>query len=157
MRGCLKRRALAHSLNAAKAMGVQQIEDLAAFRLAVAFKLEVYDLVRRSPKANQDLRYKNQLFEAAASGEMNVTEGWGRGESTAEMMVFLRYARASIHEARRHVLDGVSRGYFPPGECEKALLLANRSAGTITNLWKSLKPFREAHRKTPPSREPLNP
>jgi four helix bundle protein len=143
---------VAHSLKSTKAMGVKQIEDLAAFRFAVAFKLEVYDLVRRSPKANQDFRYKNQLF--AASGEMNVTEGWGRGESTAEMMVFLRYARASIHEARRHVLDGVSRGYFAPSECEKALLLANRSAGTITNLWKSLKPFREAHRKTPPSRPP---
>ena len=35
---------------------------------------------------------------------MNLAKGWGR-MSTAEMRVFFRYARGSIYEAKRHVLD----------------------------------------------------
>ena len=92
-------------------MGVKRLEDLDAFQLAVEFKLNVYELFEGSARANQDFKYKGQLSDAAAGAEMNIAEGWGR-LNTAEMRVFFRYARGSIYEAKRHVLDGVSRGYF---------------------------------------------
>ncbi len=77
---------------------------------------------------------------------MNIAEGWGRGQASV-MIVLFRYARGSLYEARRHVLDGVSRGYFSRGDCEKALTHADRCAGALTNLCKSLEPFTKTKTK----------
>jgi four helix bundle protein len=123
-----------------RCMKIERLEDLIAFQLAVNFKLSVYDLVRGSVGANRDRAYVTQLFSAAASVEMNIAEGWGRA-STGDMIKFFSYARGSLYEARQHVRDGVSRGHFTSAECEKALKYANRCAGAVTNLGKSLEPY----------------
>ena len=162
-RSCARfqRRGCGTSLEMSKDM-IERLEDLHAFQLAVAFKLNVYELFRGSAQARQDFSFKRQLFDAAASVEMNLAEGWGR-MNTAEMRQFFRYARGSIYEARQHVRDGISRGYFAPADCEKALVLANRSAGAITNLWKSLEQFtenpprRRKPREIPRTRRPPEP
>jgi hypothetical protein len=41
-------------------MGVKRIDELAAFQLAVSFKLEVYALVRLHPQASNDWRFRDQ-------------------------------------------------------------------------------------------------
>jgi four helix bundle protein len=132
---------------------IERLEDLQALQLAVEFKLNVYQLVGKSVRAREDFRYKDQLFDAALSIESNLAEGWGR-VNTGEMMGFLRYARGSAHEALRRVQDGVTRGYFRQADCDKALHYGNRCAGAITNLWKSLEPYKKTGRRPhqPPSR-----
>jgi four helix bundle protein len=121
-------------------MGVKRLEDLAAFQLAVSFKLDVYRLVREHPGAANDWRFRSQLFASAASVESNITEGWQRHRA-AEMATFLRYARASLAESERWLHDGVARGYYPASALESALEHCGRCGAATTNLWRSLQPF----------------
>ena len=79
-------------------MGVKRLEDLVAFQLAVEFKLEVYRLIRESPAARRDFRFRAQLSDASASVEACLAEGWHRYVA-GEFVTFLRYARASLAEA----------------------------------------------------------
>jgi len=128
-------------------MGVKRLEDLHAYQLAVAFKLSVYRLVETHPRAAQDLRFVSQLFEAASGGESNVAEGWVRFVP-GEMAQFLRYARSSVGEAKRRVVDGIHRRYFTEEECKEALTLGGRCGAAITGLWKSTQnsPYRPKKR-----------
>jgi four helix bundle protein len=122
-------------------MGVKRLEDLIAFKEAVAFKVEVYALVRRSAGADRDFRYRDQLFDAASSVEANMAEGWRRF-GAMDMIRFLRYATGSLEEARVRLLDGADRGYFSPEACESALTHAARCGAATTNLIKSLHRFK---------------
>jgi four helix bundle protein len=116
--------------------------------LAQAFKLEVYRLVEAHPAAKNDFKYRGQLFDAASGGEGNVDEGFQRYRA-GEMRLFLSYARASISEAKRRVVDGVHRGYFPADACEPALTVGRRAGAAIAGLQRSLLPFvgRKGRRK----------
>jgi len=127
-------------------MGVKRLEDLAAFQLAVSFKLDVYRVVREHPAAVNDWRFRSQLFAAAAGVESNIAEGWKRHRA-AELATFLRYARASLAEAERWLHDGVARGYYPTEALEAALEHCGRCGAATTNLWKSLQPFIEERKK----------
>jgi four helix bundle protein len=127
-------------------MGVKKLDDLVALQLASEFKREVYRLVRQSDRASRDFKFRDQLFDAASSVEANITEGWHRYVAR-DFALFLRYASGSIAEARLRLRDGIDRGHFAESECEHALALANRCAGSIINLHKSLQPF-----STPPRR-----
>lgn len=121
-------------------MGAKRIEDLRAWQAARAFKLEAYRLVRGSPGALADLRYKSQLFEAVASGEANVNEGFHRF-GAGEFSHFLSFARGSIGEAQGRVLDGIDRGYFSEHECAECLRLGRDAMALVTALRTSLQPY----------------
>jgi four helix bundle protein len=121
-------------------MGVQKLEELTAWRVSRAFKLEVYRLVRDNPSANADLRLRSQLMEAAASVESNVAEGFER-YSAGEFARFLSFSRASARESLVRLQDGVDRGHFSQNEITEAVELGNRSIALITALKNSLGPF----------------
>jgi|SRR5579871_1426710 len=107
-------------------MGVRKVEELDAFRLATQFKRSTYALVRANGLADADVRYRSQLFEAVASGESNIDEGFNRYVA-GDMIRFLSYSRASNAEAQRRIKDGVDRGYFSPDQAEPALVLGRRA------------------------------
>jgi len=121
-------------------MGVAKLEDLIAYQAARSFKLAVYELVNRSQRARADERYRSQIFDAAASVEMNVAEGFRRF-SAAEFCQFLRYSRASLEETMRWLDDGVVRGYFTKSEVAQLGPAAESSARLTIALWRSLQPF----------------
>ncbi len=127
-------------------MGVKRLEDLVAFQLAVEFKLEVYRLIRESPAARRDFRFRAQLSDASASVEACLAEGWHRYVA-GEFVTFLRYARASLAEAERWLGDGVARGYFEPHTIAKSLDTAGRCGAALTNLRKTLEPFTKKAKK----------
>jgi len=137
-------------------MGVRRLEDLAAYQLAVSFKLDVYRLVREHPRAEGDWRFRGQLFDSASGVEVSIAEGWRR-YNAAEMATFLRYARASLGEAERWLHDGVARGYYPSCALEAALEHGGRCGAAITNLWKSLQPFIEDKKKRGRRQRPPTP
>ena len=111
-------------------MGVKTLDELIAFQQASAFKIAVYAIVRKHPAADRDYRYRDQLFGAASSVEANIAEGWRRFGGP-DMIRFMRYAVASLEEARVRLLDGVDRGFFDRAVCEEALRHAVRcSAAT---------------------------
>ena len=127
-------------------VGVRRVEDLRAFQHARAFKCEVYALVRASPDANSDFKYRSQLFESAASVEMNIAEGWRRF-GAGEIAQFLRFSRASLEEAEHRLRDGVDRGYFTLEACGPAIDHASRCGSATIALWKSLQPFMKKPRR----------
>ena len=131
-------------------MGVGRLEDMRAYQHARAFKSEVYALVRASPEANGDFKYRSQLFESAASAEVNIAEGWHRF-GAGEIAQFLRYSRASLQEAQHRLRDGVDRGYFTVEACGPALDHADKCGAATVAWWKSLQPFikKPRERRTP--------
>ena len=121
-------------------MGVSTIEELRAWQLARAFKLEVYRLIRESPDGRADYRFKSQLADAAAGAESNIAEGFRRFHA-ADFTRFLTYAGASIEEATRRVQDGIDRGYFDERDCASALRLGVEAGKTTMALRTSVGRF----------------
>jgi four helix bundle protein len=134
-------------------MGVSRLEDLRAWQLARAFKLEVYRLIRASPDAKRDYRFKDELSEAAMGGESNIAEGWRR-YLAGEMGRFLAYASASLEEATRRVQDGIDREYFREDEAQHALNLGVEAGKTTSALRTSLEPFMKRRRPRATSPRP---
>jgi four helix bundle protein len=126
-------------------MGIKRLGDVIAFTLALEFKRRVYGLMRKSPDAWKDLRYRSQLFAAVGSVEANIAEGWRRFVA-GEINTFLRYALGSLEEAKCRLRDGVDRGYFTAAECDPILEIGNRCGAATMGLWKSLQPFQRKSR-----------
>jgi four helix bundle protein len=128
---------LASALPVVSGMGVKRLEDLDAFNLAVEFKLAVYSLVRRHRDANNDFRWRSQLFDAALAVESDIAEGWRRFRKR-EICQFFRYALASLEEAKRRLIDGVHRGHYSQSLAEPVLVLGRRCGAATMEFMKSL-------------------
>jgi four helix bundle protein len=121
-------------------MGVKRLEELRAWQVTRAFKLEVYRLLRGSPDASADFRFRSQLQEAVASGESNIAEGFHRFVA-GEFAHFLGFARASIAEAQVRIQDGIDRGYFSALDATECLRLGIDAMALVTALKTSLQPY----------------
>jgi four helix bundle protein len=106
-------------------VGVSRLEDLVAWQLAQAFKLEVYRLLREYPDARADFAFRDQLRASASSVAMNIGEGFYRYRAR-EFARFLSIALGSLGESTLWLQDGIDRGHFPQTACDEALLLAKR-------------------------------
>jgi four helix bundle protein len=118
-------------------VGVSRIEDLVAWQLADAFKKEVYRILRSSPDALADVKYRDQLRVASASCAMNIAEGFYRFRPR-EFSTYLSIALASLGEAALWLRDGHDRGYFEAQACENAFRLATRCRVATLRLRQSL-------------------
>jgi four helix bundle protein len=134
-------------------VGAKKLEELVAYRLAGEFKRGVYQIVWDHGRANADVDYRQQLFDAASGTEANINEGWHRYEA-GEFVQFLRYARASNAEAKGWLRDGVARGYFTQTACDPVLNLGNRCGAATMALLKSLLPFTRKGRNRRASKDP---
>jgi four helix bundle protein len=133
-------------------MGFRTLAEIRAYRAARAMKLEVYHLVKAHAPAYGDYRFRSQIFEAAASVEMNIAEGFRR-YSAGEFAHFLRIARASLEEAAGRIQDGIDRGYFAVEDCEVAFGLCDETGRLTTALITSLKPFTSPRKPVGPPRQ----
>ena len=106
-------------------VAVRSLDELIAWQLADAFKVEVYGLLRRSPGAARDRAFADQLRAAAASAAMNIGEGFYRYRPR-DFARFLAIALASLGEATLWLRDGIQREHFDVSDCEPAFLLARR-------------------------------
>ena len=106
-------------------MGVRRVDELAAFQFAVELKLHVYELMDGSRSAQQDLRFRGQLFEAVSGVDHCMAEGFARF-SPGEFAQFLRYALASLEETEKRLNDGIQRRYFAPESCALSFIWARR-------------------------------
>ena len=119
-------------------MGVSRLEDLIAWQLAHAFKLEVYRLLRESPGATTDGRFREQLRDSAASACMNIGEEFYR-YGAREFRRYLTIALASLGEATLWLHDGIDRDHFQKEDCERAFAFAQRCRIAMLRLRQSLK------------------
>jgi four helix bundle protein len=106
-------------------MPARTLDELAAYQFAIRFKEEVYKLIRESPSAGRDFKYRDQVGSALSGIDGNIAEGFGRGRAT-DFANFLVYALGSIAESKARVRDGILRGYFRPPDCATALVWADR-------------------------------
>jgi four helix bundle protein len=110
---------------------VRRYQDLVCWQLAHELKREVYRLLRESQTARRDIRFANQLGDAAGSGPANLAEAFAcyRHKETAR---YARIAKASLTETHNHLGDGVDRGHWTEERSRAALTLADRAIGATT-------------------------
>jgi four helix bundle protein len=114
-------------------MVIRRIEDCVAYQFAVEFRREVYRLVDESPEARRHLRFVDQLLSATDGVESSIHEGFLR-RNPGEFVSFLRYALASLGEAKGRVENGTERHYFTTARCERTLTWARRCRGATLGL-----------------------
>src|SRR5262245_39611916 len=129
-------------------MGIRRLEDLMAWRLADAFKQEVFRLLRSSPEAWRDLRFRSQLVDCSSAVPKDIAEGFFRYYA-GEICNFTRYALASLGEAERTLHDGIQLTYFKAPDCETAFRLCRRCAKATSRWRQSLEPFRNSRPSRP--------
>ena len=116
--------------------GVRRFQDLHAWQLAEAFSDQVTKLLKESPAAWRDLRFRGQLVDAAGAVPADICEGFLRF-SPAHFCLFLDYGLASLGEAERHLHRGIRLGYFEAARCESAFRLAKRCLTACVRLKQS--------------------
>jgi four helix bundle protein len=113
-------------------VGICRYQDLVAWQLANELKRQVYALVDATP-AKQDLRFSDQIRDAAASGPSNLAEAFG-AFNHPEAARYARIARSSIIETHNHLGDGVDRRHWSDEEAAPVQELADR-AKKATGRW----------------------
>jgi four helix bundle protein len=78
-------------------MPVRHFKELIAWRLATEFKLEAFRLLRGSPDAWRNYKYRHQVIEASPGVASNVVEGFLR-KSPGDFCRFLDYSVSSLGE-----------------------------------------------------------
>ena len=117
-------------------MPVRRYYEFDAWKLADAFKSSVFALLRGSPEARSDRRFRTQLAESARGPTKHIAEGFLR-KSPATFIQYLDYAISSLGEARDHLRDGVQLGYFDAEGCQEAFRLCRRCMSACLELKRS--------------------
>jgi four helix bundle protein len=118
--------------------GVRHFRDLVCWQLAQELKCALYRLTD-GPQVRTDLRFREQVRDAAASAPRNIAEGFGR-RSHREFAHFLDIARGSLMECQNHLQDAVDRGYLAQNDFNALNTLAQRTCGAVARLQRYLRP-----------------
>jgi four helix bundle protein len=117
--------------------GARRFWELECWLLARQFKISVHRFAERPP-VKRDLKFYDQLRDAASSPPRNIAEGFGR-RSHADFARFLDVARASLAESQNHLLDAIDRGYLGEADFRSMNTLAERTCGAIAALQRYLR------------------
>lgn len=120
-------------MHRASAMSALALEDVRAWQLAHAFRLEVCRLLKASLVASADMRFSVGLFRTARSVEAGVADGFRRGADT-ESAACLESAGHALAAALVAIEDAIDRGYFSRRASEPALEAGRDAARTIRSL-----------------------
>jgi len=90
------------------------------------------------PIVKRDVKYHEQIRDAAAGGPRTIAEGFAR-RTHPDFARFLDIARASLTECQNHLLDGVDRRYLEQDECDRLVVLAKRACGAVAALQRYLR------------------
>ena len=112
--------------------GIWKFEDLVAWKLAVQLQTIVDRLCDRQVIAS-DLKFRDQLSDAAASGPRNIAEGFGRFYHP-EFARFARIAKASEQEVLNHLYRARNRNYITSAEFEDAAWAARKALKAVNGL-----------------------
>lgn len=92
-------------------MGIRRVQDLTAYQFVLELKLEAYRLLTRSREAREARKWSGQIRDALLDCESDVAEGFAR-KNPGDFANFLRFALASLAEAKTRLNDGVARAYY---------------------------------------------
>jgi four helix bundle protein len=117
--------------------GARHFRELVCWPLAIELKLGLYRLSEQ-PEVKRDLRFCDQLRDAAASAPRNIAEGFGR-RSHADFARFLDVTRGSLAESQNHLQDAVDRGYLDEREFKRLNGLSERACAAVARLQRYLR------------------
>jgi four helix bundle protein len=116
---------------------VHRYQDFKAWQLAAELNSNVFALTSTPPSC-LDLRFRDNIRDAADSAQRNFPEGFGRF-GPGEFAHFLDYSRASLLEVKNELTVGLDRGYFRKEDVDAATLLAIRALGALAGLQRYLR------------------
>jgi len=149
--GFQSRRLGTESARRGEVAGARSHEELIAWQLANALKLQVYSLIKTGAVA-RDFDCADQLRRSAAAPPRLIAEGFGR-YLPGDFSRYLRTANAELSETLDALRDGVDRGYFTREQIEPLTRLAKRASKATTRLIAYLRTAQAPHeprRRTPP-------
>ena len=114
-------------------MIIRKVEELTAYQFVLELKLEVYRLLASKPEMRREFKYAGQVRDALGDVEADVAEGFAR-KNPGEFANFLRFALASLAEARTRLKDGVARGGFTADDVAMSLVWDERARIALENL-----------------------
>src|SRR6266496_4335693 len=117
--------------------GARHFRELNCWQISNELKLGIYRLSER-PEVKRDLRFCDQIRDAAASAPRTIAEGFGR-RSHADFARFLDVARGSLAECQNHLQDAVDRGYLDAEEFARLNRISERAAGATARLQRYLR------------------
>jgi four helix bundle protein len=129
-------------------MSVSHFRHLQCWQLANALRAEVIAICSREAVA-ADFRFCNSFRDAASSVCRNIAEGFGRFES-GEIVLFFRYALASLAEVQDHLEECRHRRFLPPADFER---LWDKSEHAKATAMKFMKPH-QIRKRRPVARRP---
>ena len=97
--------------------GVWRFQDLVAWQLAVQLR-RLADGYCQKPAIRRDVRFRDQLSDAACSAPRNIAEGFGR-KSHRDFAKFAIIARASEQEVLNHFIAAHEKGYLDATEFDR--------------------------------------
>ena len=122
---------------------------MVAWQLAFELQEKVLTLIAKSPQAQRDFKFRDQLTDACKSAPSNMAEGHGRYRP-AEIARFLDIATGSLNETENWLRSGVSSKYFKAEEAGPLIRLTARCR-TATIKWNAyLQRVRNDPRFNPP-------
>jgi four helix bundle protein len=116
--------------------GVKRYEDFAVWQLSVELRDEIFRLTETG-RAARDLKFREQIRDAARSAPRNIAEGFGRFKPRP-FAQFVRIARGSLLETRNHLQDAEASKYFSSEDTRRLLKLQVRAAAAASHLIKYL-------------------
>lgn len=108
--------------------------ELISWQLAFDLNSRIQKLLTSGP-VTRDLKFRDQLSDAARGGHRNIAEAYGRFNPT-EISQFLDFATASLDETESHLRDGVECRYFPAEQVAPIIVLIARCLKAIAS-WQS--------------------
>jgi four helix bundle protein len=117
-------------------MTAHHFKELIAWQLATEFKLEAFRLLRGSPEAWRNYKYRDQMIEASRAVALNVVEGFLR-KSPGDFCRFLDYSISSVGETEEHVRDGITLNYYDRTSCDSFFKLGRRCLTALVRLKQS--------------------
>lgn len=112
--------------------GIWRFEDLVAWQLAEQLQTLVDGYSERLV-IKSDVKFHDQLTDAAASGPRNIAEGFGRFHHP-EFARFARIAKGSEQEVLNHLYRARNRRYITPAEFEDGAHAARKALKAVNGL-----------------------
>jgi four helix bundle protein len=117
--------------------GARHFRELICWQLSYKLKLGIYEFAEQ-PCVKSDVRFYEQIRDAAASAPRNIAEGFAR-RSHVDFARFLDIARASLAESQNHLQDAVDRHYLDQEEFKRLNSLSERASAAVARLQRYLR------------------
>ncbi len=127
---------MARGMLPTRGMGAKTFEELRAWQLAAELSDRVVAICDRPP-LQHDLKFRDQLREAAEAGPRLIAEGFGRW-SHREFARYLLMTRAELMEVRSDLLALQRRRVLPADLLKSLLELTEHTTRTVNRLRSSL-------------------